>query len=86
MPADPIRQRRRRNAGSTQPRPRGRLAEKLKAMNREAILSIVRHVLTTAGGALVANGTINAEQLNTGAGAVIALAGIIWGVLAKREK
>lgn len=86
MPADPIRQRRRPPRRETEPRPKGRIREKLQAMNREAILSIVRHILTTAGGALVANGTINAEQLNTGAGAVIALAGIIWGVLAKREK
>jgi len=34
-------------------------------MNSEAVLGIIRHVITTAGGALVANGTIDANQLNT---------------------
>ena len=54
-------------------------------MNSEAVLGIIRHVITTAGGALVANGTIDANQLNTGAGALVVLVGIIWSVVAKRK-
>ena len=54
-------------------------------MNSEAILGIIRHVLTTAGGALVANGTLDANQLNTGAGALVVLIGVIWSVVAKKK-
>ena len=55
-------------------------------MNSEAVLGIIRHVITTAGGALVANGTIDANQLNTGAGALVVLVGIIWSVVATRKQ
>jgi hypothetical protein len=54
-------------------------------MNSEAILGIIRHVLTTAGGALVANGTLDANQLNTGAGALVVLIGVVWSVVAKKK-
>jgi hypothetical protein len=55
-------------------------------MNSEAILGIIRHVLTTAGGALVANGTLDANQLNTGAGALVVLIGVAWSIFAKRKE
>jgi hypothetical protein len=58
----------------------------LKQMNRDAILGIVRHILTTGGGVLVTNGTLTSEQLQTGAGSLIVLVGIIWSVWAKKKE
>ena len=55
-------------------------------MNSDSILGIIRHVLTTLGGALVANGTIDNTQLQTGAGAVAVIIGIGWSVWAKRKE
>ena len=55
-------------------------------MNSDSILGIIRHVLTTLGGALVASGTIDNTQLQTGAGAVAVIIGIGWSVWAKRKE
>lgn len=49
-----------------------------------AILGIVRHVLTTLGGVLVANGTLTSDMLQNGIGAVVILVGIAWSVLNKK--
>jgi hypothetical protein len=54
-------------------------------MSQEDILGIARHVLTTAGGALVTDGMINSSQLHDGVGAVIVLAGIIWSLVNKYQ-
>ena len=54
-------------------------------MNNETIMGIIRHVLTTAGGALVANGTLEADQLNAGAGAITVIIGLAWSIIAKRK-
>jgi uncharacterized membrane protein YebE (DUF533 family) len=53
-------------------------------MDQDTILGIVRHVLTTAGGALVANGVLTGGQLQDAVGAVIALGGIAWSIYQKR--
>ena len=76
MPADPIRQ---------QQMPRRVKSKTLKEMNREAILGIVRHILTTVGGVLVTNGSITNEQLQTGGGAIVVIIGLVWSVLSKRK-
>ena len=64
-------------------RPKAKLTN---IMNRERILGIIRHVLTTFGGSLVTKGTIDAGQLELAAGAVITLAGILWSVLSPEKK
>jgi hypothetical protein len=46
---------------------------------------IARHVLTTIGGGLVASGAIDSGQLETGIGAIMVLAGIVWSVVQKRQ-
>ena len=46
---------------------------------------IVRHILTAAGGALVARGSLAESELDLAVGAVITLAGIIWSAIAKRK-
>jgi hypothetical protein len=50
----------------------------------EAISGIVRHVLTTAGGALVAAGYLTSEQWTTIAGALAVIISVVWSVMAKR--
>lgn len=59
---------------------------RIRIMNRERILGIVRHILTTFGGSLVTKGTLDAAQLELAAGAIITLAGIIWSVAAPEKK
>ena len=44
---------------------------------------IVRHAVTSAGGALVTNGLINSDQLSQIAGALALIAGIAWSVFQK---
>lgn len=51
------------------------------------LLSVFRHVLTTAGGGLVVAGHIDEATLQAGVGAVMVLAGIVMGLLnAKKPK
>lgn len=47
------------------------------------VQGIVRHVLTTAGGGLVANGYISGQQEQDAVGAIIVLLGIIWSLANK---
>jgi hypothetical protein len=54
-------------------------------MTRENVLAIIRHLLTSAGGALVANGMLTATQLQDGVGAVIVLIGIGWSLFNKLQ-
>ena len=47
---------------------------------------IVRHILTAAGSALVARGSLAESELDLAVGAIITLAGVIWSAIAKRKK
>lgn len=44
---------------------------------------MIRHMLTTAGGSLVASGVIDSEQLSQGVGAVMVLLGVGWSIYQK---
>lgn len=54
-------------------------------MTSDAIQGIIRHFLTTAGGALVASGVINSGQLQDAVGALMVLGGIGWSIYQKRQ-
>ncbi len=54
-------------------------------MNMEAILGVVRHVLTFGGGFLVAKGWIDADTLTQGVAALATLIGLVWSVIAKKK-
>ncbi|MGO8916227.1 MAG: hypothetical protein ACLQJR_09995 [Stellaceae bacterium] len=54
-------------------------------MSQDDILAILRHVLTTAGGALVTDGVLSSSQLQDGVGAVIVIAGIAWSLANKYQ-
>jgi ABC-type uncharacterized transport system permease subunit len=56
-------------------------------MNTATIIALViRHGLTTLGGYLVSQGTLAQPDVETGVGALVALAGIVWSVFEKRAK
>lgn len=44
------------------------------------IASLIRHILTAAGGFLVAKGIASAEQVSEIVGALITIAGIGWSI------
>jgi len=52
---------------------------------KDAILGIVRHILTAGGGALVANGVVADGDVQTAIGAIVALVGVVLSVLEKRK-
>ncbi len=51
----------------------------------ESIKSLIRHVLSAAGGFLVAKGVVSADQLPEVVGAVITLAAAGWGFWSKKK-
>jgi hypothetical protein len=46
--------------------------------------SLVRHLLTTAGGYLVSRGLIDASQVEPLAGSLLIVGGVIWSIWQKR--
>lgn len=53
------------------------------------IASIIRHILTAAGGFLVAKGLASADQVGEVAGAIATIAGVGWSIknnIKKEEK
>jgi len=51
----------------------------------DSIKSLIRHVLSAAGGFLVAKGLVSADQLPEIVGAVITLVAAAWGILSKKK-
>lgn len=54
-------------------------------MTWDDIQGLVRHALTSAGGALVAQGYLGSDDLNTAVGALVALIGVAWSIWNKRQ-
>jgi len=49
--------------------------------------SIVRHLLTSAGGALAAHGyAVSNSDVETIAGGLLAIGGVVWSIWQKRSK
>ena len=58
-----------------------------KEENKDGVLKgLIRHLLTTVGGSLVAKGYIVESELELTAGAIATLIGVIWSAVAKRRK
>ena len=47
--------------------------------------SVVRHLLTTAGGYLVSRGLIDASQVEPLAGSLLIVGAVVWSILQKRS-
>jgi hypothetical protein len=50
----------------------------------DIVAGIIRHVLTMAGGALIAAGYLTSDQWTTIAGALAVIIGVVWSVISKR--
>ena len=55
-------------------------------MDTAAWLGIVRHVLTTVGGIFVAKGYIDDTGVEALAGGIVAIAGVVWSIIEKRNR
>lgn len=55
-------------------------------MNKSVALGILRHILTTVGGALTAKGYASSDDVATLVGALIAIAGVVWFIIEKHQK
>lgn len=58
----------------------------MRAIQKQALLGIIRHALTFGGGAVVTRGWLDETTLIEGVGAAITLAGIVWSVIDKRNR
>ena len=54
-------------------------------MTWEMTAGILRHVLTAAGGILASKGLIGSSDVEILTGAVLAIGGVIWSVVAKKK-
>ena len=55
-------------------------------MSMDAILGLVRHVLTFAAGFLVANNFIGDAEAQQAIGALMALTSVVWSTIEKRNR
>jgi F0F1-type ATP synthase assembly protein I len=53
-------------------------------LTQTILMGVIRHVLTGAGGYLVANGYATTSQWQQIAGGIIALGAIVWSLLQKK--
>lgn len=54
-------------------------------MLKEQVLGILRHILTSAGGAAVASGVVTQDQATSIIGGVVALVGVAWSIYSNRR-
>lgn len=50
---------------------------------KDILLGIVRHLLTTAGGSLIAKGVVTSATLDQGVGAALTVVGVAWSIAHK---
>ena len=55
-------------------------------MTQEDVFAILRHLLTTVGGALAADGMLSSGQVQDGVGAIMVLVGLGWSLLNKWQQ
>jgi len=66
--------------------------EKLTAKTKEVnmlnptVAGLLRHILTTAGGVLVAKGTLDEAMLQALVGALVTIAGVAWSIVEKKRR
>lgn len=53
-------------------------------MNKNQILSLIRHTLTFVGGVLITQGLVDDSQVEQIIAGIITLTGLIWGVIEKK--
>ena len=50
------------------------------------IASLIRHILTAAGGFIVAKGLASADQVSELAGAAVSISGVAWSIYNNKSK
>jgi hypothetical protein len=55
-------------------------------MNRNTLLALLRHGLTTAGGALTSKGLAGSDDIEALAGAIVTIVGVVWSIWEKRNR
>jgi len=54
-------------------------------MNKDQVLGLVRHILTFAGGILIAKGLATDAMANELVGSAISLVGVVWSIVSKKK-
>lgn len=54
-------------------------------MNRDQIMGLIRHILTTVGGGLVTNGYFDEATGNALLGGIMAVIGLVWSWTSKTK-
>jgi hypothetical protein len=54
-------------------------------MNMEALMGVIRHILTFGGGFLVAKGLVDEETMLQAVAALATLIGLGWSIFAKKK-
>lgn len=54
-------------------------------MLSSSLAGVLRHALTFGGGFLIQSGVLDASQLETATGAIIAIVGVVWSVVHKKK-
>lgn len=55
-------------------------------MNKTTLLALLRHGLTTAGGALASKGLAGSDDIEALAGAIVTIVGVVWSIWEKRNR
>ena len=50
------------------------------------LASLIRHILTAAGGFIVAKGLASADQVSELAGAAVSISGVAWSIYNNKKK
>ena len=53
-------------------------------MKKDQVLGIIRHILTFAGGFVVAKGLADAALIEEATGAIVTIIGAIWSISSKK--
>lgn len=53
-------------------------------MSKEAVLGVIRHVLTFGGGFATQNGLASSDDITAIVGAVVTIVGVVWSVIQKK--
>lgn len=63
----------------------GNKRKEVTGMN-EAVAAMLRHMLTALGGYFVAKGDLDPGAVESIAGGVVTIVGVIWSLVAKRQR
>jgi hypothetical protein len=53
-------------------------------MNKEQVLGLLRHILTFAGGVVIAKGLVEESLYTELVGGVVTLVGTVWSIVSKK--